>query len=99
MSLAGVLGRSLFTFLKRNPLAFSHSVPGSPVFEISRVSRVWAPPMHRWMDFGWVQWQLLISSWEESSIWNMSSTLKKRRAKMNKHKLRKRRKKLRQRNK
>jgi hypothetical protein len=29
------------------------------------------------------------------SIWNMSSTLKKRRHKMNKHKLRKRRKKLR----
>eukprot|EP00545_Synedropsis_sp_CCMP1620_P010764 CAMPEP_0119002952 /NCGR_PEP_ID=MMETSP1176-20130426/260_1 /TAXON_ID=265551 /ORGANISM="Synedropsis recta cf, Strain CCMP1620" /LENGTH=44 /DNA_ID= /DNA_START= /DNA_END= /DNA_ORIENTATION= len=29
------------------------------------------------------------------SVWNMSSTLKKRRAKMNKHKLNKRRKKMR----
>mmetsp|Transcript_22541 Transcript_22541/g.38332 ORF Transcript_22541/g.38332 Transcript_22541/m.38332 type:complete len:94 (-) Transcript_22541:180-461(-) len=33
--------------------------------------------------------------WEDFGFWNMSSTLKKRRAKMNKHKLRKRRKKLR----
>lgn len=33
--------------------------------------------------------------WADYSLWNMSSTLKKRRAKMNKHKLRKRRKKLR----
>lgn len=39
--------------------------------------------------------ELLPLSWLESAIWNMSSTLKKRRAKMNKHKLRKRRKKLR----
>lgn len=31
--------------------------------------------------------------WEELSVWNMSSTLKKRVKKMNKHKLRKRRKK------
>jgi len=36
---------------------------------------------------------------EEFSIWNMSSTLKKRRAKMNKHKLKKRRKKNRYKNK
>lgn len=47
-----------------------------------------------------VSWmQSFQSTWDnlvlENSIWNMSSTLKKRRAKMNKHKLRKRRKKLR----
>jgi hypothetical protein len=45
-----------------------------------------------WMESFQSTWNNLVL---ENSIWNMSSTLKKRRAKMNKHKLRKRRKKLR----
>jgi Mitochondrial domain of unknown function (DUF1713) len=58
-------------------------------------------PFHQWS----LQWNQITVSFDRlvtstfdvlsESIWNMSSTLKKRRHKMNKHKLRKRMKKLR----
>mmetsp|Transcript_11814 Transcript_11814/g.18140 ORF Transcript_11814/g.18140 Transcript_11814/m.18140 type:complete len:95 (+) Transcript_11814:217-501(+) len=58
--------------------------------EIFRLHSYWLFQFPRLLNF---------SLLEEFSIWNMSSTLKKRRAKMNKHKLKKRRKKNRYKNK
>mmetsp|Transcript_18202 Transcript_18202/g.21019 ORF Transcript_18202/g.21019 Transcript_18202/m.21019 type:complete len:103 (-) Transcript_18202:385-693(-) len=82
------------SLLVRRPLSLQQS-PLLTNFhqKMTTVAAVYSPSFNllRW------PWQVtsiyLPSFLQEDSIWNMSSTLKKRRAKMNKHKLKKRRKK------